>query len=88
MPYSEGISAQYLDETLLMRDQNRLTFTGNAASKNACIKYLEEVDNQCFSKNSTFTQSECEKYCGKWLFYVGGGEWGGGTMGTVECLVL
>ena len=65
MPLSQGVSAQFLDETFYLHSQNKLPFTGNAASKIACLKYLEEVDNKCYSKNTTFTQTECEKYCGK-----------------------
>ena len=64
MPFSEGISAQFLDEAFLTRD-NPSVFSGNAASKNACVKYLEEVDKRCSVKNTTFHQAECEKYCGK-----------------------
>ena len=66
MPKSDGISAQYLDEGLIVLNKN-LGFSGNAAARTACIKYLDEVDAQCLSKNATFTQDECEKYCGKCL---------------------
>ena len=64
MPKSDGISAQYLDEGLIVLNKN-LGFSGNAAARTACIKYLDELDAQCLSKNATFTQDECEKYCGK-----------------------
>ena len=69
MPFHEGVSAQFLDETFYMRDKNLLSFSGNAASTNACLKYLEEVDNHCSSKNATFNQAECENYCRK-LFWI------------------
>lgn len=64
MPYSEGISAQFLDEAFFTQNNDKI-FTGNAASKNACFKYLDQVDKQCSAKNTTFHQAECEKYCGR-----------------------
>ena len=46
------------------QDDN-LDWTGNSATRMACVNYLKEYEYACDEKDTTFSQAECEKQCGK-----------------------